>query len=156
MVVTTVATALVAGLFYTWSCGIVLGLGKLNDKEYLQAMQSINRAIQQPVFLIVFMGALILLPASAWLSYDAQQTSTFNWLLAASLLYLTGVFGVTIAGNVPLNNMLDVIKLDESVPESLAQTREAFESKWNLLNRVRTLFAIVSLICAVVAIINLH
>ncbi|HTE28206.1 anthrone oxygenase family protein [Flavitalea sp.] len=155
LVVTTIATALIAGLFYSWACGIVQGLGKLKDKDYLQAMQSINREIQRPLFLVFFVGTVLLLPVTTWLSYRAEQQSTFSWLLMASILYIAGVFGVTIAGNVPLNNMLDRVKLTDSSPESITNLRAAFESKWNFLNRVRTICAVAALVCAVIAITKL-
>jgi uncharacterized membrane protein len=155
LVVTTVAIALIAGLFYSWSCGIVQGLGKLMDKDYLQAMQYINREIQRPLFLVLFVGTVMLLPVSAWLSYRAGQQSTFDWILMAMVFYIAGVFGVTIAGNVPLNNMLDRFNLSDSSLESIANTRAAFEKKWNFLNRARAFFAVAGLACTVIAITKL-
>lgn len=155
LVVTTIATALIAGLFYSWACGIVQGLGKLTDKDYLQAMQYINREIQRPLFLLLFVGIVILLPVSTWLSYSTGQQSSFGWLLMATMFYLAGVFGVTIAGSVPLNNMLDRFNLRDSSPESIINTRAAFEKKWNFLNRVRALFAVAALACDVIAIAKL-
>jgi uncharacterized membrane protein len=154
LIITTLATALMAGLFYTWSCGIVQGLGKLKDKDYLQSMQSINRQIQRPSFLLLFIGAVLLLPVAAWLSYRAGHYSAFTWLLVASIFYITGVFGVTIAGNVPLNNMLDRFTLTDSSPESTAGMRTAFEGKWNRLNMVRTFCAVAALVCNLIAIME--
>ena len=71
-------------------------------------MQSINRAILNPVFYATFMGTLFLLPLSTWFQYNAGGTSrAFLFLLSASLVYAVGTFGVTIFGNVPLNETLD-------------------------------------------------
>jgi len=50
LVITTTTTSLIAGLFYAYSCSVNPGLRRLADKEYLTAMQSINKAILNPVF----------------------------------------------------------------------------------------------------------
>jgi uncharacterized membrane protein len=152
LVVTTTAAGLIAGLFYSWSCGITQGLGKLTDVEYLRAMQSINRDIQRPIFLLLFVGLVLLLPVCAWLSHRHQQQGGFVFLSIASIAYIGGVFLVTIAGNVPLNNMLDETALSGATPELLSRTRTAFEVKWNSLNVLRTVCAIITLICSILAV----
>ena len=106
LIITATATALIAGLFYAWSCSVVPGLARLNDAEYLASFQAMNRAILNPVFFASFMGTLVLLPLCTYLHYTPGSVR-FMLLLAASILYAVGVFGVTMAGNVPLNDMLD-------------------------------------------------
>ena len=54
LVITATLTALVAGLFFAWSVSITLGLARVSDSEYVSVMQSINRAIQNPVFFAAF------------------------------------------------------------------------------------------------------
>src|SRR5688572_10813811 len=103
LIVTGTTTGLIAGLFYAYSCSINPGLGRLPDEAYLTAMQSINKAILNPVFFISFMGTLILLPLCTYLHYRQPVSPKFILLLIATALYLVGVFGVTIFGNVPLN-----------------------------------------------------
>ena len=149
LIVTAVLTALIAGLFYAYSCFVVLGLGKLSDTEYLKAMQSINREILNPVFFISFMGTAILLPISTFL-YRAQSP-VFILLLLATLAYLIGVFGVTIVGNVPLNDQLDKFDIVNSTKEAIKQMRDNFENRWNLLNNVRTVFSVISILLVVCA-----
>lgn len=141
-------TALAAGLFYAYSCSVVPGLGKLGDLNYLSAMQSINRAILNPVFFFSFMGAVILLPLSAFMNYGTERF----WLLAiASAVYIIGVFGVTVGGNVPLNNMLDAANLQSMGIEELAKLRSTFEAKWNSLNLVRTVANITAFVFVLLA-----
>jgi len=151
---TAITTGLIAGLFYSWTCGITQGLGNLPDTGYLGAFQAINREIQRPWFFISFLGTVLLLPVSAWLCYRGHQQTSFLFLLNASLLYIIGVFGVTIAGNVPLNEMLDKTNLQSISVESIAEIRKSFESKWNQLNTVRTLCAIASLAGTIIACIK--
>jgi uncharacterized membrane protein len=151
LIITTVVTGLIAGLFYAFSYSVVLGLGKLPDAEYIRAFQNINREIQNPVFLSCFMGILLLLPLSTYLHYQKPATPQFWLLLAATLVYFIGVFAVTAIGNIPLNNAIDALKLDGASAESIQAQRSAFESKWNNLNIVRTIASTVTLILTVIA-----
>lgn len=138
LALTTLACGLIAGLFYSYSCSVNPGLNALNDFGYLSAMQSINRAILNPVFFFSFMGTLILLPISTFLSYTPGFSARFWLLLSASLLYALSVFGVTMFGNVPLNDALDKFNLGTANTEELAAQRALFEAKWNMFNSVRT------------------
>ncbi|MBO9691585.1 anthrone oxygenase family protein [Chryseobacterium sp.] len=149
LIITAVLTALIGGLFYAYSCSVVLGLGKLSDVEYLKAMQSINREILNPVFFMSFMGTVILLPVSTFL-FRGQQP-VFIFLLLGTLAYLIGVFGVTVVGNVPMNDGLDKFDISGSTAEALRHMRENFENRWNLLNNIRTVFSVISIIFVVCA-----
>ncbi len=62
LVFTATTTALIAGLFYAWSCSVTLGLARLPDTVYIAFMQATNKAILNPVFFISFIGTAILLP----------------------------------------------------------------------------------------------
>ncbi|WP_241286335.1 chryseobasin maturation helper ChrI [Chryseobacterium arthrosphaerae] len=148
LIITAVLTALIGGLFYAYSCSVVLGLGKLSDAEYLKAMQHINREILNPVFFLSFMGTAILLPVSAFL-FRGQPA--FIFLLLASAAYLVGVFGVTVAGNVPMNDMLDRFDISGATSDAIKQMRDNFESRWNFLNNIRTVFSVISIILTVCA-----
>lgn len=148
----TVSTALISGLFYAYSCSVMPGLARLSDASFLQAMQSINRAILNPLFFISFMGTLLILPISVW--FFREQATVFYLLLGASLLYFGGVFLVTIMGNVPLNNLLDgadLGKLDES---GLSSLREKFEPGWNAYHRIRTIASFVCMVLVAYAAIE--
>jgi uncharacterized membrane protein len=149
LIITAVLTALIGGLFYAYSCSVVLGLGKLSDTEYLKAMKSINREILNPVFFMSFMGTAALLPVSAFL-FRGQQP-VFIFLLLATLAYLIGVFGVTVAGNVPMNDALDKFDISNSTADAIKQMRENFENRWNFLNNIRTVFSVVSITFVVCA-----
>ncbi|SDI33529.1 chryseobasin maturation helper ChrI [Chryseobacterium jejuense] len=149
LIITVVLTALIAGLFYAYSCSVVLGLGKLSDAEYLKAMQNINREILNPIFFMSFMGAAILLPVSTFFLRGEQPV--FIFLLLATLAYLIGVFGVTMVGNVPMNDQLDQFDISGSTAEAIKQMRDNFENRWNFLNNIRTAFSVISIILAVCA-----
>ncbi len=94
------------------------------------------------------MGTAILLPVSAFL-FRAQPP--FIFLLLAALAYLIGVFGVTVAGNVPMNDMLDQFDISGATTDAIKQMRDNFESRWNFLNNIRTVFSVISIILIVCA-----
>ncbi len=142
LALTSVASALMAGLFYAYSCSVSPGLGRLSDAEYIRSMQHINRAILNPVFYAGFMGTLLLLPLSAYLHYGQPLTVRFWCLAAAALVYAVGVFGVTVAVNVPLNEALDAFNTQSASISEIAARRLGFEARWNSFNTVRTVCAI--------------
>ncbi|PUB30697.1 putative membrane protein [Elizabethkingia sp. YR214] len=150
LILTGITTALMAGLFFSYSVSVNLGLGKLADKEYLQAMQSINREILNPIFFVCFFGALISLPIATFQQYHHNQTM-FLLLLLASLFYIIGVFGITSAFNVPLNNKLDLLDLTKASDISVKQMRNSFEKPWNNWNTIRTFSAVMSATLIIIA-----
>jgi uncharacterized membrane protein len=151
LLIAAFTTALIAGLFYSYSCSVNAGLGKLPDAGYLAAMQSINREILNPLFFMSFMGTLIFLPVGTWLQYSNPVSTRFYLMLAATLVYAIGTFGVTILGNVPLNNALDGFQLQSSSPDLLHQQRELFEKPWNRLHSIRTIANAIALILVLLA-----
>ena len=144
-------TALMAGLFFAWSCSVTLGLARLTDEGYISAMQAINRAILNPVFFSCFFGSALLLPLSTYLYYDYTFPVRFGLLLLASLLYLLGVMGVTIFGNVPLNEALDAFNLASASAQDLAAQRTTFEGPWNQLNTIRSVASTLAIILVILA-----
>jgi uncharacterized membrane protein len=149
LIVTATLTALIAGLFYAYSCSVVLGLGKLSDTEYLKSMQSINREILNPVFFMSFMGTAFLLPISTF--FYRGQHPVFLLLLLATLAYLLGVFAVTMFGNVPLNDQLDKFDIANSTVQKIKEMRDTFENRWNFLNNIRTVFSVITIVLTVCA-----
>ncbi|GAB3329291.1 DUF1772 domain-containing protein [Larkinella ripae] len=154
LVLAGTSTALMAGLFYAYSCSVNLGLGRLSDAAYVAAFQSINRAIQNPVFFLAFFGAPLLLPLSAGLHYNQARSMRFWWLVAASLVYLVGTFGVTVFGNIPLNNQLDSVQMLSASADEIARHRTQFEAPWNRLNTVRTLASTLAVVLVMLAFLS--
>lgn len=152
LVITTALTALTAGLFYAWSCSVMPGFARLNDREFVSVMQKANRAIQNPVFFAAFFGAPLFLIISAVYFYD--QSPRFALLLAASVIYLIGNFGVTVVGNVPMNNALERFDPETANDEEIGRQRANFERRWNNLNHIRSVSSTIALILVVIACLN--
>lgn len=151
LILTATVSALIAGLFFAWSCSVTIGLARLPDSLYIAAMQSMNRAILNPIFLTCFIGNVLLLPLSAYLFYSTPVNTRFILLAAAAVVYLSGVFAVTIFGNVPLNESLDAFVLTTASPADIAAQRAAFEKPWNMLNIIRTVASTLSVVLVIIA-----
>ena len=145
-----VLTGLSAGLFYAWMVSVIPGTRKVADITYLESMQSINRAILNPAFFLVFIGSLLVLTISTIQQFNLG--TTFWILLAATLIYLIGTVGVTIFGNVPLNDALEALNLAELSNAEIIEFRKDYEEKWNQLHWIRTLFAVLSFMLSVLAV----
>ena len=151
LILTATVTALIAGLFFAWSCSVTIGLARIPDTMYIAAMQAMNRAILNPVFLICFVGNVLLLPLSAYMFYSTPVSTRFILLVTAAVVYLVGVFGVTILGNVPMNESLDAFDLSAASPADIAAQRIAFEKPWNTLNMVRSVASTLSVVLVIIA-----
>jgi uncharacterized membrane protein len=143
-----------AGLFFAWSFSVMPGLAILADRDFVTSMQAMNIAIQNPLFLTIFMGTGVLLPVSAYLHFH-QPVSMRCWLLmSAAAVYLIGVIAVTFIGNIPLNNALGAVNLSAASQQEITNARLIFERPWNILNAIRTLCSSLALICTILACIS--
>ncbi len=135
-------TGLSAGLFYAWQVSVIPGTRKIIDITYLETMQSINKAILNPAFFILFFGSPLLL----WIStFQHYQNGTAFWsLFSATATYLIGTFAITAFGNVPLNDTLEALNLQELSDIEIVGFRRSYEKRWNRLHLTRTVFAVLS------------
>lgn len=139
-----VTSTLITGLFFGFSTAVNGALNTLTDREYLRAMRSINRVILNPVFLLCFVGSPILLILGVVLHFDDTGSPRFWLLAAAAVVYIVGLFFVTIGANVPLNNRLEATDVDALDEKALAETRGWFEKPWNARHAVRTVAGVVA------------
>ena len=146
-----ILTGLSSGFFYAWEVSVIPGTKQVSDSNYLETMQIINRAVLNPAFFLIFFGSLIVLMGSSYLQYTAASKLSFWFMLAATLTYLIGTFGVTVVGNVPLNEGLDVVVLEELGKEAMHETRMAYEGKWNRLHTIRTVFSVIAFLFSLLA-----
>jgi uncharacterized membrane protein len=137
----TVAMGLVAGVFALYAHTIMPGLGKTDDRTFVGAFQSIDRAILNPWFLGGgFFGSLVLtvVAAIAQLGRDPLP-----WVAAALVLYLVA-FVITIGINVPLNDAIKAAGDPDRITD-LAAVRERFnEARWASWNLVRVVTSTVA------------
>ncbi|KJD36253.1 membrane protein [Tamlana sedimentorum] len=150
--ITIFLIALSAGFYFAWSVSVILGTKKVSNFTYLEVMQSINREILNPAFFILFFGSLVTLLVNTILQY--KNNLTFWLVLAATIIYVIGTFGVTAFGNVPLNNALHNINIIECTAAELKNFRSYYETYWNQYHTVRTVASSISFILLLIAIFN--
>ena len=127
----TIAAGLQAGTYYTWACGVMPGLAKVDDHTFTSSMNHVNVAIVNPVFMLTFLGA----PALAAAAVVASPSTARGWAIAGLVLAL-GTVVITAAGNVPLNDAL-----------AAGGSRVDFETAWVRWNIARAVTSTASLAC---------
>lgn len=147
--ITVLLNALSTGFFFAWSVSVVLGTKKVGDYTYLESMQHINKEILNPAFFIVFFGSLMALVTTTYLQFNNK--TVFVLVLASTIIYLVGTFGVTAFGNVPLNNELEALNINNLDLIELKAFRTYYESAWNNFHDIRTISSMVSFILLLIS-----
>ena len=141
-------TGLVAGIFFAFSTFVMGALARIQQAAGISAMQSINVVVLNPVFLSVFVGTAVLcagLTLSALLGWSSPRSI---YLIAGSLLYAIGCFGVTMMFNVPLNDALAAIAPDSTEGANLWMRYLSVWTNWNSVRTAASLLASVFFILA--------
>ncbi len=149
LVLATVTVGLSAGLLFGYQVSVIPGFRTLSDREYIAAFQAINVAIQNPIFFLCYLGAVVFAFWTVFLHRGTAASGRFKLLCAAAALYLVTIV-ITMGANVPLNNKLAAFPLESSTPAQQAAFRADFEGPWNSWHLVRTLTSIGSLALFVV------
>jgi len=151
LIVATLSTGLMAGIFFTWTNAVKPGIGTLDDMTYMKAFQAMNRLILNPLFYIVFILPILSITISTFMSFGSTKEYVFELLLTATLIYCLGVFLVTIAGNIPLNELLEHTDLEKISQKELGELRGKIEHKWNNLNLIRTVSSFIAFVLLVIS-----
>jgi uncharacterized membrane protein len=131
VLIAIVLNALQAGTYYTWASGVMPGLARTGDQTFVDAIQQMNRAIVNPVFMLTFLGApVISVVAAIVVGGDAR------WWAVASAVLAVATIVITFGGNIPLNNAIDRAG-DPGEIADLGAVRRAFEPGWVRLNVIR-------------------
>jgi uncharacterized membrane protein len=141
--IATVGAGLAGGVFFAFSSFVMRALGAISPRAGVAAMNAINVTVINPGFMLVFLGTALLSFALALASLRWWGSLDGALLLAASLLYLLGCFGVTMVRNVPLNDALAALGPDPSDSTGLWSR---YLVEWTRWNHVRTLSCVGSTI----------
>jgi uncharacterized membrane protein len=135
--VAALATALMAGFFWSFSVVVMDGLRLLPPLEAMRAMQAINAAVRNALFGLGFFGTPILCTL-VLLSLVLPAGRDIGALVAASgaALYLALAFVVTFAKNIPLNEAL--------AAATSAEQWNVFLVPWVFWNHVRTVGSLIA------------
>ncbi|MGO4338475.1 DUF1772 domain-containing protein [Labrys sp. KB_33_2] len=146
-----VGSGLVAGIFFAFSNFVMPALGRVAPASGIAAMQAINVTVINPGFMLAFMGTAVLCLGLALGSWFWLGDWSGKLLLAASLVYLVGCVGVTMALNVPLNDALAAAQPETAQASELWQR---FLVDWTFWNSVRTAASTVAMMLFTLVLIS--
>jgi len=125
---------LLGGLYFAFSAFIMTALDRAGVAHGVAAMNAINVQIVRSLFMPLFLGTTLGSAALATIGLlNPSPAGTLQ--LAGGVLYVLGMFGVTMIWNVPLNNALVAA---EGKPEAGA-VWSIYLKQWTRWNHLRTL-----------------
>lgn len=141
-------SGLMAGVFFAFSAFVMKALTRLPPSQGIAAMQSINVAVLNPLFLGIFLGTAVVCVALAVSSLLLWHRPGAVYMLAGSVLYLIGTMLVTVVFNVPRNDALAAV-----APTSTDGARlwASYVASWTARNHVRTAAALAAAASLIVA-----
>ncbi len=147
--IATIASAIVGGVFLTFSDFVMRSLNGAKAAAGIQIMQIINREVFKTVFMVLLLGmsagSIILATYASMQITDASQL----WIILGGSTYFFGVFVVSMAFNVPMNNRLD--KMDYSSEEAAQYWQKIYYPRWTFWNYVRAVSSTIAAVCFLVA-----
>lgn len=140
--IATLGSGLLGGLYLAFSVAVMPAFAARPAGESTAAMQELNRAIVNPVFVLLFTGTALacLLTAGSPLVTGGDGS---GWRVAGGLVGLLG-FVSTVAVNIPLNNRLD--------RDGVAVWAQ-FLAQWVPWNHVRALTSLVAAVLLTLALL---
>ena len=131
-----IGCGLLAGLYFTFSAFIMTALGRLEQAHGIAAMNSINSSILQSLFMPFFLGTTLTSMALAVMALVRRGQAGATWMLVGGIVYVVGMFVVTMVFNVPLNNALAAAN---PASAEAATVWARYLRDWTLWNHVRTI-----------------
>jgi uncharacterized membrane protein len=127
-------SALVGGVFFTFSSFVMKSLSRLPAAQGIAAMQSINVVVLNPSFLGAFIGTAVLSLGAVGLAIAGWDRPAAPFFLGGAIFYLAGTFLVTGLGNVAVS----------ATDPSARAVWERYVRRWTALNHIRTAAAMLA------------
>jgi uncharacterized membrane protein len=137
-----------AGVYFAFSTFIMTSLGRLDQATGIASMNAINVDIVRSLFMPLFFGTTLAGATLVMMGAPRFGEPAATSMLAGGGLYVLGMFAVTMAFNVPLNNALAAVQ--PSAPEAVA-VWASYLKDWVFWNHVRTIASVVSSALFIVA-----
>jgi uncharacterized membrane protein len=146
LLIATITSGLMAGVFGLYAHTIMRGLGTTDDRTFVVAFQAIDRAIINPLFMSTFFGALAFSGLASAISLRDGGRTVLPWVVTAAALYLAIVI-ITVAVHLPLNDDIKAAGNLDSITD-LARVRANFhETRWIAWNIVRAIANTIAFAC---------
>jgi uncharacterized membrane protein len=131
-----IGCGLIAGLYFAFSTFVMTALGRIGQAQGIAAMNAINVEIVKSLFMPFFLGTTLISAVLAVMAVFRWGEPGATAMLAGGLIYVAGMFVVTMVFNVPLNDRLAAV--DPSSTEA-ASLWARYLKDWTLWNHLRTI-----------------
>jgi uncharacterized membrane protein len=146
-IVTAIGAGLSAGVFFAFSTFVMPALRRVPDRTGMVAMQSINRAAPNPLFMLALFGSAFAAVVLCGLTVTDLGDGAAACAFAGGALHLV-VAVTTIAFHVPRNDALEAVAAD--APEAPAAWA-GFLREWVPGNHVRTVAGVAATVLLTVS-----
>jgi uncharacterized membrane protein len=134
-----VGCGLLAGVYFAFSAFVMTSLTRIAPAAGISAMNAINVVIVKSLFMPIFIGTTLTAVVLTGLAILRWNEAGSMVMLADGIIYVIGMFVVTVAFNVPLNDALAAV--DPSSAEG-AVVWSRYLRDWTLWNHVRTVASV--------------
>jgi len=131
-----IGCGLLGGLYLAFSTFIMTSLGRIGQVAGISAMNAINVDIVRSLFMPFFLGTTLVSAVLAGLAIFRWGEPGALAMMVGGIIYVIGMFVVTMIFNVPLNNALAAV--DPSSADA-ASLWARYLKDWTFWNHVRTI-----------------
>ncbi|WP_322085448.1 DUF1772 domain-containing protein [Burkholderia sp. BCC1999] len=144
-----IGCGLMAGVYFAFSTFVMTSLGRIAPQAGAAAMNAINVDIVRSPFMPLFLGTTLMALALVVIALFDRDRPGAMAAATGGVLYVFGMFAVTMAVNVPLNDALAAA--DPATAQGVAQwTRYVHD--WTMWNHVRTVASAAACVCFIAGI----
>lgn len=133
--VTAIAACLTAGVFFGFSTFVMPAIRRLPAAQGIAAMNALNRAAPNPLFMLALFGSAIVCCVLAVWALTQRGEPGSLYVLLGSIVYVAGTL-LTIVYHIPRNNAL--LRMDPDAAETVRYW-PTYAAGWTLWNHVRLL-----------------
>jgi uncharacterized membrane protein len=134
-----IGCGLLGGLYFAFSTFVMTSLGRIGQVAGISAMNAINVDIVRSPFIPIFFGTTLASAALAGLAIFRWGEPGALAMMAGGIIYVLGMFVVTVVFNVPLNNALAAV---DPASADAASLWARYLKDWTFWNHVRTIACI--------------
>jgi uncharacterized membrane protein len=136
-----IGCGLLGGLYFAFSTFIMTALGRMDQAAGISAMNAINVDIVRSLFIPFFFGTTLASAFLAILAFVRWDEPGSASMLVGGVVYVLGMFVITMVFNVPLNNALAAA---DPPSHAAAPIWARYLKEWTFWNHVRTVACILA------------
>lgn len=145
-----VGAGLVAGVYFAFSTFVMRGLRDVPAPVGMSAMQSINRAAPNPLFVVALIGTGLGCIVLGIVAGTRWSDPAAPWALGGAALYVTSLV-LTVAYHIPRNDALG--RVDPTAPGA-AERWQQYLAAWVPWNHVRTVTSLAGAVALTIALVR--